>query len=62
VDLKLCFTLENDGEIQGDEVIYEATFLEASKEVDAILSYAWLLQKKLCIPPTTEPWLWMNKI
>ncbi len=39
IDLKLCFTLEIDGEIQEDEIVYDATFWEAEIDVDAILFY-----------------------
>ncbi len=35
--MKLHFTQEIDGEVQGKELIFDVTFWEAEIEVDAIL-------------------------
>ena len=49
--MKLHFTQEVDGEIQGKELTFDVTFWEAEIEVDAILSHPWLFENKIGVFP-----------
>jgi hypothetical protein len=49
--MKLHFTQEVDGVVQGKELIFDVTFWEAEIEVDAILSHPWLFENKIGVFP-----------
>ena len=51
VSTKLYFTQEVEGEIKGEELVYEATFWEADIEIEVILSHSWLLENKIGVFP-----------
>ena len=50
-DVKVYFTQEVNGEIQGKELDFNVTFWEADIEVDAILSHPWLFENKIGVFP-----------
>jgi hypothetical protein len=50
-DMKLHYTQEVDGEVQGKELAFDVTFWEAEIEVDAGLSHPCLFESKIVVFP-----------
>ena len=62
IEKTLEFTQEKNGMREKEKKFCDAEFYEADIQVDAILSYTWLVQNKIGVLPIEGLWLLTSRI